>query len=169
VGSVVLKAHFGDREKKWTIGGATFRASRYGLVVEVALVKRGEPELPPTPTWVPAIVDTGYSGEFAIAEDHLQLFGGRGTFPFKGWCTLTYANAETGLGAIYDADIWIRSDDPQSPSFKLELNPGFVVPEPRRGPAGHRIPVVGVSCLSRAKVVLMVHYGKLRFRLRKPA
>ena len=170
--AVVLDARFKsykgpDRE----IAGATFKVPGFVLLVEVTLVQHGRVNLPQDARWVPAIIDTGFSGSFFIATDHLELLGGPRNFrliPVKGESgkpTATYGSGETAPFDQYEGDIWIRNAESDLAPLKLELNGGFAVPVPAAGRPGPRIPLIGAASLATANLLLTVDYHLLRFTL----
>jgi hypothetical protein len=119
----------------------------------------------------PAVLDTGFSHNFGIREEHLIRWAGvqPGYLPKIGNVRVNNATA-----SLHRADVWLHRNQPgkrdelgNGPPFFLELNHEIVV-----YPAGTlnapRLPVLGLRGLKWARLHLCIDSEHRRVWLRTP-
>ncbi len=142
------------------------------IVVWVSLAEIEQSELISGTPRFPAILDTGFSHNFGIREEHLIQWAGTATGVFPEERPMS-ASTMSPFRSI-DADVWLHRNRPgkrdemrDDRPFCLELNQGIVV-YPAGAPNAPRLPVLGLRGLKWTRLQLSVDSDHLRVRLRTP-
>jgi hypothetical protein len=114
----------------------------------------------------PIVIDTGHSHNCSLSAIHLLTWAqmSLALFPERGQVPVVYADGTRGYLPLRDGNLWLFSNRPQTPPFKLELDRGFTF----YATGGPRFPLLGVRALRRAKMCLTVDYGQMHFHLSAP-
>ena len=139
------------------------------IVVWVSLAELDQREfLPGTPCF-PAIIDTGFSHNFGIREEHLVRWAGmqRGYLRKIGEIRVNDVTA-----SLHHADVWLhrnkaghRDEFGDDPPFCLALNQGITV-YPAGTPIAPRLPVLGLRGLKWARLILSIDTDQFSVTLR---
>lgn len=141
------------------------------IVVWASLAEIDQREFRPATPRFPAILDTGYSHNFAIGEEHLVRWAGiqPGYLPKIG-----AIRVQGVIASLHGAGVWLHRNKParrdesaDGPPFCLELNQGIAV-YPAGTPSAPRLPVLGLRGLKWARLHLTIDCENRRVRLRTP-
>jgi hypothetical protein len=162
---------FSDRRSSVVVGGESIDVVPYQIVLWVGFAPAGEALPVPGAPRFPAILDTGFSGTFAITPNHLQQWAGVvwNTLPFDHLLRLEYSGVEVPHRR---ANVWIYPNqygwrdhlDPLLPPYLLELPGGIAVygdgvQVGRKATAqlvGPRLPLLGLRALSMNPLFLQI-------------
>ncbi len=141
------------------------------IVVWVSLAEIEQSELVSGTPRFPAILDTGFSHNFGIREEHLDQWAGMRPGYFRKIGDVRVNNVAAWL---HQADIWLHRNRPgkrdemrDDRPFCLELNQGIVV-YPAESPNAPRLPVLGLRGLKWARLRLAIDCEHRRVGLRTP-
>ena len=141
------------------------------IVVWVSLAERGQREFPRGTPRFPAVLDTGFSHNFGIREEHLIRWAGIQPGYFE---RIGDVHVNDIAASRHDADIWVHRNQPRrrdemadAPPFCLELSQGIVI-YPPGSPNAPRLPVLGPRGLKWTGLHLSIDSEHLRVRLRTP-
>jgi len=133
----------------------------YQVVVWISLSGKDELELDPDRPCFPAVLDTGLSHNFAIRQEHLDVWTG---------LTLAPSGSSTSIGGKIlfpkSAHVWIHCNEPglatksNLPPVRLRAPEGIIV-YPNHLPNPLRIPTLGLRALVRNDLTLIID-GKQR-------
>jgi hypothetical protein len=173
VATLIRQLPFGEPRSHVEVGGRLVSVLPFQAVVWVSVAPKGpEPFDPRTPR-IPAVVDLGFNGTFAIREEQLREWAGVDPrlFPRLRRTRLRGAPTDARL-----ANLWLHPNVPRTrdPSgrapFRLELFKGIFVlgPPERPGEEDHRpqLPLLGIYALHRANLKLIVDCGPCRLSIR---
>jgi hypothetical protein len=141
------------------------------IVVWVSLAEIEQGELVSGTPCFPAILDTGFSHNFGIREEHLIQWAGLQPGYLRKLADVRVNNVAASL---HQADIWLHRNRPgkrdemrDDRPFCLELNQGIVVFQSGR-PDAPRLPLLGLRGLKWARLRLSINCGRRRVGLRTP-
>ena len=131
--------------------------------VSLAVIDQGE-FVPGTPRF-PAVLDTGFSHNFGIREEHLIRWAGIHPGYFERISDVRVNNV---IASRHDADVWVHRNQPgrrdelaDGSPFRLELHQGIVV-YPPGDPNPPRLPVLGLRGLKWAGLHLAIDCEQFR-------
>jgi hypothetical protein len=126
--------------------------------------------VPSTPRF-PAVLDTGFSHNFGIREEHLVRWAGIQPGYFRKIGDVHVSNVTVSL---HLADVWVHRNQPgqrdefaDDPPFCLELAQGIVM-YPAGSPDAPRLPVLGLRGLKWTGLHLSIESDHRRVWLRTP-
>lgn len=126
--------------------------------------------MPATPRF-PAILDTGFSHNFGIREEHLIRWAGIQSGYLQKIGDVRVNNV---IAALHEGDVWLHRNRPgqrdeleDGPPFCLVLSQGIVV-YPAGTPSAPRLPVLGLRGLKWARLPLVINCEHRRVWLRTP-
>lgn len=157
------------------VGGRSVSVLPFQAVVWVSIVPKGPEPLDPRTPRIPAVVDLGFNGTFAIREEQLREWAGVDP-------RLFYRVRTSRLrGAVADeraANLWLHPNVPNSrspsgqPPLRMELFMGvFVLRRPEqsdRRDERPRLPLLGFRALHRADLKVVVDCKNCRLTIRAP-
>jgi hypothetical protein len=168
----VLRAlPFANSKSQVTVAGESVEIVPYQIVIWVGFAQIGEVLPQQDAPRFPAILDTGFSGTFAITPTRLQNWAGAAwnTLPFNHTLRLEYSNVEVPHRG---ANLWIYPNqygwrdliDPLIPPHLLELHGGIAVfgdgvqvgKKETAQLIGPRLPLLGLRALSHARMQLHI-------------
>ncbi len=133
------------------IDGVRLAIPSYRPIVEISLTppEWGSPS--GQHIWLPAIVDTGFSGEVLIAEEHFRLLPWYRDFWSLGQTNIVFFSGKSEPAVAWDADLWIRSNSQEQQPLRIELDDGAIRYEHRQSEFGaRRAPLVGARAMANA-------------------
>jgi hypothetical protein len=154
------------------VGGRSISILPFQPIVWVSIVSKAPNPFDPRTPRIPAMVDLGFNGTFAIREEQLRQWAGLDPrmFPRLRQTRLRGVTAEQRL-----ANLWLHPntahtrDASGADPFRLELSKGiFIMARPPQGEKGdHRphLPLLGVSALHRANLTLIADCGRCRLSI----
>ncbi len=173
VATIIRDMPFGEPRSYVEVCGRSVPVLPFQPVVWVSIVSVGPVPFDPRTPRIPAIVDLGFNGTFAIREEQLREWAGldaRG-FPKLRRTVLRGAPADARV-----ANLWLHPNVPHTRDasgrapFRLELFKGiFVLRRPDHADErDHRpqLPLLGVYALHRASLQLVVDCGPCRMSIR---
>jgi hypothetical protein len=141
------------------------------IVVWVSLTESEQREVTTGTPCFPAILDTGFSHNFGIREEHLIRWAGTQPGYLRKIGEIRVNNVTASL---HDADVWLHRKQPgkrdgsgKDSPFSMELSQGIVV-YPARALNAPRLPVVGLRALKWARLHLSIDGEHRRVWLRTP-
>ena len=147
-------------------GGVTVRP--YQIIVWVSLDPMGRPDLSPNAPRFPAILDSGHSHNFSIAEEHLARWAGFAPGALRTLGSVRITGRRVPLLA---ANVWIHRNQAgqrdvfaERPAFCIQLDSGIAV-YPEGAPTIPRLPLLGLRGLRRAALQLHVDCRNCRVDL----
>ena len=156
MGTIIRHLPFGESRSSLEVAGRSIPILPFQPVVWVSLVAVGPAPFDRRTPRIPAIVDLGFNGTFAIREEQLRQWAGLDprAFPRLRTTRLRGAPTDTRL-----ANVWLHPNVPYNRDaadrepFRLELFKGiFVMRQPvRAGEVDYRpqLPLLGVYALHR--------------------
>jgi len=152
-------------------GGPAVAIKHHQIVVWVSLTRPGLSQLPVEARRFPAVLDTGFNGNFLIAEQQVVEWAGIAPQEFQ-WINFLVADGQPI--ALRDADVWIHPNQPgfrdqlsAGRPFRLELHDGIGV-WPSAIPGARRLPLLGLLGLRRADLQAFLDCWRCRVWLRTP-
>ena len=142
---------------------------RQQIVVWVSLAESDQEELQRGTPRFPAVLDSGFSHNFGIREEHLMRWAGTqpAYFPRMGDVRVNDVTVPR-----HDADVWLyrnrsgqRDEWEDGPPFPLAISQGIVV-YPADTPNAPRLPVLGLRGLKWTGLQLSIDCDHLRVWLR---
>ena len=139
------------------------------IVVWVSLADIDQRELLRGTPRLPAVLDSGFSHNFGIREEHLMRWAGiqPAYFPRMGDIRVNDVTVPR-----HDADVWLYRNRPgqrdelaDGPPFRLAISQGSVV-YPADTPNAPRLPVLGLRGLKWTGLQLSIDCDRLLVRLR---
>jgi hypothetical protein len=171
VPTVLHNLPFFDEPTTATVLGSPVHIRRDQIILWVSVERTGRAFLPPNAARFPAILDTGNSFNFAMAEHQLAQWTGLHVESFPRLGRIRVSGQEVPLLA---ANVWIHRNRPgqrdqflDRPPFCIELDAGIAV-YPHGTPGAPRLPLLGLRALRRASLLLAVDCRKCRVHLRTP-
>jgi hypothetical protein len=141
------------------------------IVLWVSLAEIEQREFSRDTPRFPAILDTGFSHNFAIREDHLIRFAGIRPAYLRKIGDIRVNNTAASL---HQADVWLHRNQPgkrdavsNTPPFCLELGHGVIV-YPAGAPDAPRLPVLGLRSMKWAGLHLAIDCERCQVGLRTP-
>lgn len=153
-------------EEKFSLGA-------YELVVPVALTPLGF-ELEETPARpFPALIDTGFTGDFHISWKHFVEWGRFPQNPLElaEETKLIYPNGTWKEFRTYSGTLWF-ADTARRQFTSVDLPNGFSIYEDEVSEEGDPLPplpVIGLRALRAARAQLSVDFGSSEFSLAIPS
>ncbi len=166
--TILRKLPFFETPTSVAFRGRHLEVKPYQIIVWISPVSRIS-ELPdPNLPRFPAVLDTGFSHNFAIREEELNQWAGLDTrtLPVLGNARINGIPAR-----LLDAKIGLYRNQagqrdlllPDSP-FHLELSRGIAV-YPRNTPGAPRLPLLGLRALRQTNLQLWINCRKCRVHL----
>jgi hypothetical protein len=170
--TILRNLPFSDRLSTVEVRGRPYRVLPNQVLVWVSLGRFGQPAFDPRTPRFAAILDTGFTDNFLIHEQHLRQFAG-----LEAEQLTRYREDLRAHGRripILMANIWLhrnrsgeRDRFASTEPFLLELDRGIgVCGDPDLFP---RLPLLGARALRRAQARLLIDYGKCRVSLQTPS
>src|SRR6266478_1488355 len=92
-----------------TLDGRSYRPRHRRPVVSVSIAEKGATDHDPRLAILPAVVDTGFNGGFAIRLEQLVKWAG---YDARSLQTLRFMNSARGLIEHVEANIWLHRNVP---------------------------------------------------------
>ncbi len=163
--SVVCRSPFFDVPTHVDVGEVPILVRPFQLIVWVSIQARGRPSLR-----FPAILDTGFSLNFAIQEEHLRTWTGLSPDAFR---VIGRSRINQQDLRLYRADIAIHSNVPGqrdvfrgAEPYQLSLCEGIVI-YPRGNPLGPRLPLLGLRAMVQNKFETVIDGPRRELTIRK--
>jgi len=141
------------------------------IIVWVSLTESEQRESTTGTPRFPAVLDTGFSHNFGIREEHLIRWAGMQPGYLRKIGVVRVNNVTASL---HGAHVWLHRNQPgkrdesgNEPPFSMELNQGIVV-YPARALNAPRLPVLGLRGLKWARLHLSIDSEHRRVWLRTP-
>lgn len=172
------------------VPGGTSSVPSFALLAWVSLTRRNLPKCPEARRRFPVVIDTAFSGNLLLQEQHASDWGGLTVTRTDPAATLwqglvcdpsgyllarqpedrTYegVTGATITCPAFDANLWLHAKEVGGNSIRLELPSGFVLyprpttPGDARGPG---LPLLGGLALYANDLKLVVDYKNLDFSL----
>jgi hypothetical protein len=142
------------------------------IVVWVSLSLRSTPALSGSPLRFPAILDTGNSYGFALAERHLEQWAGLTRQMLEELGTVLINRARVPRQS---AAVWLhpnkkgeRDTFRRAPPFRLDLRDGIAVYPAGSDFQAPRLPLLGLRAIDENKLRCEINGERLRVNLRSP-
>src|SRR6516165_6688293 len=148
--TVLSKLPYFEEPAAVSVRGDRLVIKPYQIIVWVSLADANQDELEPGIPRFPALLDTGFGHNLAIAEEQLQRWAGLhpGSLQVLGQARVSGLHVN-----LLDAAIWLHRNQPgqrdrftDQPPFRLELERGIAV-YPRSTPSAPRLPLLGLRGL----------------------
>jgi hypothetical protein len=166
---ILRQLPFSDRPSTSVVGGALVAVRPFQIVVWVSLTDQQATELPANTPKFPAILDPGFSHNFAIPSRHLYAWTG---IPAQTLPVLQRARINRTPVLMYAADVWVHPNRPGerdrfTPARPLRLNmAGGIAVYPPDTPGEPRLPLLGLRALALNNLHLTIDGQNRRVTLR---
>jgi hypothetical protein len=163
--SIIRRSPFFDVPTNVEVRGQSVLVRPFQLVVWVSLQARGRSSPP-----LPAILDNGFSLNFAIQEEQLRSWGGLSPEDFRviGRSRINHQDLR-----LYDANVAVHPNAAgqrdvfrgEAP-YQLSLREGIIV-YPRGNPLGPRLPLLGLRALTQNKLETVIDGERRELTIRR--
>jgi hypothetical protein len=159
-----------------SVGDVQIVLRPYQLLTWIAVCSKGPTTYNESVALIPAILDTGFNGGFAIRDEHLKQWGGMDA---RGFRLLGTERTERGAAEWRSANFWLHRNSSgmhipnRRQPIRLELDKGIMVfprPSQEEGQADARplLPLLGMRALHHNRLCLSVDSRRMLASLFKP-
>ncbi len=173
--TLLRKLPFFDESRQISVKENQITLKPHRILVWIAFCKQGPIPYDDTAPFVPAILDTGFNGDFCIREEQMRIWGGVDPRLFPKRRTSILPRGAADLRA---ANLWLHhnvamSTDPtRDRPFRFEVDEGIHVFRERSEGNGKdprpELPLLGMRALRRHGVVLTIDYRSALVNLNNP-
>jgi hypothetical protein len=173
VRTIIRHLPFGESRSQVVVRGRSIPILPFQAVVWVGVVSVGRIPYDPRAPRIPAVLDLGFNGTFAIREEQLREWTGLDSrlFPKLRRTRLRGASTDVRL-----ANLWLHPNVPctrdlsEGLPLRLELSKGILVMSPPETASETdqrpRLPLLGIQALHRAQLRLIVYCGSCHLSIR---
>ncbi len=152
--------------------GPAVAIKHHQIVIWVGLGPVGDPVPPDEINRFPALLDTGFNGNFLLREDHL-LEWAKTTIPESNYNLIGTTIIHGELVPMFEADLWIFGNVPgfrdqvaEVPIFRMEFNGGIALCPSHM--TRLRLPLLGLVALRKNRLRLMLNAERKHLSMRGP-
>jgi hypothetical protein len=172
VAILICKLPIRDKSTNVLVKDRFIKVPAYGILIWVGIDKKGRQTPDPATPRVPALLDTGFNGNFAIREEQLVEFAG---IDPRYFTKRRDDQNDRGAAEIRAANIWLypnraKTTDPQENGTPvlLELDEGITVfrrfereqGEQQARDVRPRLPLLGMRGLRRNNLSLLLDLSR---------
>jgi hypothetical protein len=141
------------------------------IIIWASITDIDQNELDLATSRLPVVLDTGFSHNFAITEEHLTRWAGIDARYLKKLRDITIKG---DVVPLHEAEVWLhpnrsgeRDQFANQPPFRLQLESGIAI-YPRGMRTAPRLPLLGLRGLEPSKLHLTIDCEHRRVWLRTP-
>ncbi|MSU79834.1 MAG: hypothetical protein EXS16_17320 [Gemmataceae bacterium] len=152
--------------------GPAVAIKHHQIVIWVGLAPVGNPNPPRDMHRFPALLDTGFNGNFLLREDHLSDWA-KTTLSESDYNMIGTTLIHGELALTFDADLWIFGNMPgfrdqvsDAPAFRMEFDSGIALCPAHM--TRLRLPLLGLVALRKNGVRVMIDGKRKHVSMRGP-
>jgi hypothetical protein len=162
---------YSERQTTVRIRGQKEAIKPAQIIIWVRITSVDQRELDPGTLRFPVILDTGFSHNFAIQEEHLNRWAGLDPRYLRKLRDITIKG---DVAPLHEAEVWLHPNRPgerdpfaNGPPFRLQLESGIAI-YPRGMGTAPRLPLLGLRGLEPSNLHLSIDCEHRRVSLRTP-